>query len=707
MRDLVRSFPVLLLLLPVTAARAQSPAAPEAIVNTYTTDAQGSPSVSADPRGGYVVVWDSNTQDGSNVGVFGQRFEVGGAPVGAEFRVNANTLNAQSGADVAVDAKGDFIVSWTDFASGPEIVARRFDRSGAPLGAEFQVNAYTTGIQGISAVAADPAGNFVVVWQSNGQDGDSYGIFGRRVEAGGALRGTDFQVNTYVTGNQRRPDVAFTADGGFVVTFDGPDTFAQGIHARRYDASGVPVGAEIPVATALASQSSPAIAPLAPAGFVVAWTSYSQDGSHNGVFARMFDASAAPVTGELAVNSYTSNGQQTPTVAADGRGGFVVAWDSFAQDGSDLGVFAQRFDSAGARLAGEFAVHAFTTGAQSVPAAAADSAGNFVVAWSSALQDGSGGAVVSRRFQGLAPAGLEVSSLNNGVLEPFEVAQLQMSWRNTTTAAQSPSGLISGFGGPIPATYTIGDATATYGAVAPGAIGSCLATNDCYIVAVTATPRPAVHWDASLLETLSGPPAALGIAKRWSLHVGDSFADVPRTNPFYRFVETLLHHQVTGGCAAAQYCPLAAITREQMAVFVLVAREGPGYLPAACTVPAFADVPASSPFCRWIEELARRGVVAGCGGGNYCPASPVTREAMAVFVLRALDGAINPPACVPPNIYADVPETSPFCRWIEELTTRGVATGCGGGNYCPTAAVTREQMGVFISVTFSLTLYGP
>ena len=79
---------------------------------------------------------------------------------------------------------------------------------------------------------------------------------------------------------------------------------------------------------------------------------------------------------------------------------------------------------------------------------------------------------------------------------------------------------------------------------------------------------------------------------------------------------------------------------------------------------------------------------------------------MAVFVLRTLDPALNPPACAPP-IFNDVPATSAFCRWIEELARRGVVTGCGGGNYCPTAPVTREQMGVFLSATFGLTLYGP
>jgi hypothetical protein len=119
----------------------------------------------------------------------------------------------------------------------------------------------------------------------------------------------------------------------------------------------------------------------------------------------------------------------------------------------------------------------------------------------------------------------------------------------------------------------------------------------------------------------------------------------------------------------------------------------------------FTDVPASSPFCRFIEELARRGVVGGCATGLYCPTAPATREQMAVFVLRTLDPALNPPACGTP-VFTDVPASSPFCRWIEELVRRGVVTGCGAGTYCPTNPVTREQMAVFLAVTFGLTLYG-
>jgi hypothetical protein len=275
------------------------------------------------------------------------------------------------------------------------------------------------------------------------------------------------------------------------------------------------------------------------------------------------------------------------------------------------------------------------------------------------------------------------------------------SWRNFNGAAQTFSGTLTNIIGPAGATYTITDGTCNYGTVANGAIGQCA---DGYAAFVSnPTTRPAVHWDASAVESIV--PDTQGQQKQWLLHLGGSFTDLPASSSFYRFIETLLHHGVTSGCSPTQYCPASTTTRDQMAVFVLVAKEGTGYVPPACTTPVFTDVPASSPFCRWIEELARRAVVSGCGGGNYCPSSAVTREQMAVFVLRALDPALSPPACTTP-MYDDVPASSGFCRWIEELTRRGVVTGCGGGNYCPAAAVTREQMGVFISVTFGLTLYG-
>jgi hypothetical protein len=293
------------------------------------------------------------------------------------------------------------------------------------------------------------------------------------------------------------------------------------------------------------------------------------------------------------------------------------------------------------------------------------------------------------------------SSDGNQVFEPGETVTLAPAWRNHRFVASALSGVASSLTGPVGPAYVIADSTASYGTLAAGASGDCLATGDCYRLFVDGS-RPAPHWDATVRETLVS-----GEARPWTLHIGDSFADVPRASPFYRFVETMLHQQVTGGCSVTAYCPSSGTTRDQMSVFVLVAKEGDGYLPPACTTPVFSDVPASSPYCRWIEELARRGVVSGCGGGAFCPGGTVTREQLAVFVLGTREGSgWAPPACAAPP-FADVPIASPFCRWIAELARRGVVSGCGGGNYCPSAPVTREQMSVFISLTFGLTLYAP
>jgi Kelch motif protein/S-layer family protein len=300
---------------------------------------------------------------------------------------------------------------------------------------------------------------------------------------------------------------------------------------------------------------------------------------------------------------------------------------------------------------------------------------------------------------------LVVDAAGNGVYQPNETVVVAPSWMNTGATAVALTGALTNHTGPAGPVYTIPDGAADYGTLATGATASCTATGNCYSVANATATRPATHWDSTAVETL----APTGSTKTWTLHIGNSFTDVPPTSGFYRFIETILHKNVTGGCTATTYCPTASTTREQMAVFVLVAKEPTGFNPPACVAGSerFTDVPASSGFCKWVEELARRGVVGGCTATTYCPTASATREQMAVFVLRTLDPALNPVACVAGSeMFSDVPASSGFCKWIEELVRRGVVTGCGGGNYCPTADVTREQMGVFLTVTFGLTLYG-
>jgi subtilisin family serine protease len=205
------------------------------------------------------------------------------------------------------------------------------------------------------------------------------------------------------------------------------------------------------------------------------------------------------------------------------------------------------------------------------------------------------------------------------------------------------------------------------------------------------------------LPTAAARTQALGAALDFCAAL---FADVPPGHWARRWAETLYHAGVTAGCASSprRFCPDSTVTREQMAVFLLRAKEGPAYTPPACTTAPFTDVPAASATCPWIRELANRGVTSGCGGGKFCPQSPVTREQMALFLLKTDEGsAYVPPACTTPP-FADVPVASPFCRYIKELAARGVTGGCGGGNFCPTGRNTRAQMAVFLSSTFGLQL---
>ncbi len=190
------------------------------------------------------------------------------------------------------------------------------------------------------------------------------------------------------------------------------------------------------------------------------------------------------------------------------------------------------------------------------------------------------------------------------------------------------------------------------------------------------------------------------------LHLGESFPDVPPSTSFYFYIEDIFHNGVTGGCGGGDYCPNANMSRKQMAVFVLKSKFGRSYQPPPC-VGAFTDVPCPGPFTDWIEDLHASGIVAGCGPGPaYCPDSPVLRQQMAVFLLKTLLGA----AYVPPACEAtfpDVPCSNPFAPWIEDLANRQITGGCGGGNYCPANATTRGQMAPFLAKTFGLMLYGP
>ena len=123
------------------------------------------------------------------------------------------------------------------------------------------------------------------------------------------------------------------------------------------------------------------------------------------------------------------------------------------------------------------------------------------------------------------------------------------------------------------------------------------------------------------------------------------FLDVPLSNNFYEFVTTLVSHGITAGIGGGFYGVNGDTLRQQMAVFLLKAKHGLCYTPPPCSG-VFSDVPCPSTFANWIEAMATEGITGGCGGGLFCPQNPVRRDQMAVFLLKAEHGSgYVPPMC--------------------------------------------------------------
>jgi hypothetical protein len=243
--------------------------------------------------------------------------------------------------------------------------------------AEAIVNQTTAGNQRTSreggGVASAADGRHVVVWGGNGP-GDNSGVFARLFNADGTPATGEFLVNQVTNNNQSSPSVALDADGDFVVAWESyaqDDTGEYGVYARRYDALGNPRGNEFRVNQITADdQDSPSVALDADGDFVIAWRNRFEDGAAgtNGVYARRFDAAGNALGDEFRVNQTTADAQVAPAVSSDADGDFVVAWQSYGQDGSGDGVYVRRYSAAGAALGDEFRVNQTTAAAQVAPA---------------------------------------------------------------------------------------------------------------------------------------------------------------------------------------------------------------------------------------------------------------------------------------------------------------------------------------------------
>jgi hypothetical protein len=425
-------------------AQAPVPVGGEFLVNTYTSGEQYRSAVGVDADGDFVIAW-HDPQDGSGYGVFARRFSAAGLALGAVFQVNTYTTGVQSSARIASDSDGDFAIVWNSLGqdgSSYGVFARRFSSAGTPLTAEIPVNSTTANAQGAPDVAGDPDGDFVVVWESNLQDGSAFGIFARRFSSAGAPLGGEFRANSFTSNAQRAPAIDAEGDGDFVVVWVslGQDGSAYGVFGQRFSSAGAPLGPEFQInSTFTDDQTAPSVGVDADGDFVVAWQ-HEVGALGNDVLIRRFNSTGAPQGGELPASADpASGGQLAPQVAADADGDFIVAWSGAgAGSADDNGIFMRRFKASGVAQNLDTQVNTNTSGPRADPAVAADPDGDFVVAWEAI--DGAGFGVFAQRFD-VSPL---VDVDGDGLYLPLTDGLLLLRFSFGFTGATLITGAVSG-----------------------------------------------------------------------------------------------------------------------------------------------------------------------------------------------------------------------------------------------------------------------
>ena len=394
---------VLCSLLASTPAHAEIlPVGTEAQVPADPAGSQTAPATAVAPSGGALVVWQSAGSGGEGSDVLARAYGPDGVPLGPEFVVNTHLPGCQQSPDVAAAQDGTFTVVWQSEGQdgdGSGVFVRRFAAHGAPLGAEGQVNSTTAGDQRSPRVAHDPAGSFVVVWESLGQDGDGWGVVARRFGASGPLS-SEVIVPTATGGHQRHPDLALQPTGQVIFAWEGPDGEGSGIFLRRFEGT---LGAADPAAvqahaSAAGVQRFPALGLDASGNVIAFWESASPGGLGSRIRARRFDRFLAPLAAEVAADTGSFGPAFRPAVESAGSGDFLALWEEWSSNQGGPGVVVRAFDFREQPASSAALVHTSFSGEQGRPALAVSLAGTFLAAWQSLGQDGDGSGVFARRF---------------------------------------------------------------------------------------------------------------------------------------------------------------------------------------------------------------------------------------------------------------------------------------------------------------------
>ncbi len=302
----------------------------------------------------------------------------------ADFQVNSTSSHDQSDPAISMDSQGNFIVVWNSYlqdGNSGGIFAQRFDADYNPIATEFQINSESLGNQIEPAVAMAPDGNFVVAWQSPGIDQED--IFARRFDAAGNPLGNQFRVNSITTGIQLFPAVAVAPDSNFVIVWQSCSAQSQdqwNVCFQIYNSSGSPVGTEQNV-NSFPDSLYPDVAMDDYGRFTITWMQDEVQHTDTQVMFRMFNNDGSPKTDPNSINTTPFCTVTYPSVSCAASGHFVVTWQAHPSTAVLSDIYARWYRFDGSPKCDEFIVNTYTDGAQQNPKVAMNDQRDFIVVW--------------------------------------------------------------------------------------------------------------------------------------------------------------------------------------------------------------------------------------------------------------------------------------------------------------------------------------
>ncbi len=310
---------------------------------------QRSSSISTDSTGNFVITW-TDKRNGHN-DIYAQLYSSDGCFLGMNFKIicDSGTVSWYD-PSLSTDRSGNFVITWGDNRNGNwDIYAQRYSSDGTVLGTNFKVNddpGSTNQYEPSVAVQAD--GNFVITWRDHRGPG---GIYAQRYGNDGSAIGANFRVtdNQAILGHSSV--ISLDRNGNFVITWEAMDIYAQ-----RYSNDGSPLGTNFRVNDLHGSpywDASLSISTDGSGNFVISWT--DERNGHNNIYAQRYASDGTVLGTNFKVNDdQGSTNQYEPSVSVQDNGNFVITWTDARNADSD--IYAQRYTNDGSTLGSNFMV---------------------------------------------------------------------------------------------------------------------------------------------------------------------------------------------------------------------------------------------------------------------------------------------------------------------------------------------------------------